>query len=113
MLDVAVTSPRPGVVVVAVGGELDMVSAPMLRNRLQLLLRGAEPPACLVVDTTALAYCGSHGVLELLDAVDLATAAGVDLRIVVGPQGAVRRVLEVTGVLDGLPVHPSLAAALG
>jgi anti-anti-sigma factor len=93
LLRVAVSQARPGVLVVSPVGEMDADTAPLLRNAAQDAL--ARTPRCVVVDLGGLTFCGSTGLVVLLDACRRAEAAGVRFSTVDGPR-IVRRVLEIT-----------------
>jgi anti-anti-sigma factor len=93
LLRVAVSESRPGVLVVSPVGEVDVASAGVLREAAQDAVAAA--PRCLVIDLGGLTFCGSTGLVVLLDASRNAAAAGVRFGTVDGPP-IVRRVLEIT-----------------
>jgi anti-anti-sigma factor len=93
LLRVEVSESRPGVVVLSPVGEVDAASAGALRDAARDAL--ADAPRCLVVDLAGLTFCGSTGLVVLLDAFRDAEAAGVLFSTVDGPP-IVRRVLEIT-----------------
>jgi stage II sporulation protein AA (anti-sigma F factor antagonist) len=93
LLRVAVSESRPGVLVVSPVGEVDVASADVLREAAQDAVAAA--PRCLVIDLGGITFCGSTGLVVLLDASRSAAAAGVRFRTVDGPP-IVRRVLEIT-----------------
>lgn len=100
---------RGEVVVVRVGGEVDMLTAPMLSSLIseQLL---AHPPM-LVLDLTAVGFLGSSGLAALVGARDEAGAHGVSLRLV-STDHAVLRPLTATGLTELFDIHPDLESAL-
>ncbi|GAA5116749.1 hypothetical protein GCM10023320_17750 [Pseudonocardia adelaidensis] len=71
----------------------------------------AASPRCLVVNLTGLTFCGSTGLVVLMDACREAEAAGVRFCTAAGP-AIVRRVLEITRLGPVLRHRQSLAAAL-
>ncbi|MFG2307227.1 STAS domain-containing protein [Streptomyces sp. NPDC048566] len=94
-----------GVVLVAVAGELDVETAPALRNRLADLVR--EGHRHLLLDLSEVPFMDSSGINALLMAHDEAGRAGGGICLV-SPAPVVRRVLDLTGVsltiasLDGV-----------
>lgn len=103
-LEVRLHAPAPGVAVVRVAGELDMFTAPLLREHL-----ADQLPICshVVVDLEEVRFIGSHGLLALVDAYTAARAAGVALFITATVGPAVARVLQITGLNAVLPLHDS------
>ncbi|MHA6625072.1 STAS domain-containing protein [Pseudonocardia sichuanensis] len=93
LLRVAVSQARPGVLVVSPVGEMDAGTADVLRDAARDAV--ASTPRCVVVDLAGLTFCGSTGLVVLLDACRRAEAAGVRFSTVDGPR-IVRRVLEIT-----------------
>ncbi|WP_410592026.1 STAS domain-containing protein [Amycolatopsis sp. lyj-23] len=91
---------RPGVVTVAVSGELDSVTVPGLDKAVRDAL--AARPWRLTVDLTAVTFCGSAGLRTL---VALHAAAGAAAaRMAVRPSPAIGRLLAVTHLDRTLPV---------
>jgi phosphoserine phosphatase RsbU/P len=84
---------------VCVAGEVDASNAARLNEALDEAI--ATHPHRLVVDLAAVTVLASAGVSALIRAWNLAASAGVPA-IVTGSQPAVRRVLEVAGVLATL-----------
>lgn len=101
--------PMPGTVVAWPTGEVDMVSAPVLRRDLEQLLRHRSR---VVVDLDGVTFLGSHGVRALLEVHERAVAAGVELFVTGATGPAVHRVLQLTGLLHVLPVVEEDAEAL-
>lgn len=81
--------------VVAVRGEVDLVTAPKLEQALGTA--AAERPRGLIVDLTATSFFDSAGVHALLRSGSQAEADGVRLSVVCG-RSFVRTVLEIAGV---------------
>jgi anti-sigma B factor antagonist len=91
-------------------GELDVASAPALRERLaEIATRGRGP---LVIDLTRLEFIDSTGLSVLLNAKRRLTRRGRGFALVC-PPGHIRRILEVTQLLDTLDCHASREDALG
>jgi anti-sigma B factor antagonist len=103
-----VTLYRPDAVVLAVSGELDVASAPMLRAHVRFALRGR--PARLVLDLAGLGFCDAAGLSVLAMAQNAATRDGASLALAAVPR-PVSRLLEMTGMDRTLDVYPSVAAA--
>lgn len=97
LLDLAVYNEH-GATVVAVIGELDMLTTPLLESRVSAEL--AEGPAALVLDLSGVSFLGSSGLALLVQTRDLATERGIPLRLVAESQ-PVLRPLTATG-LDSL-----------
>ena len=95
--------------VVAVSGELDLHTAPQLSAALAPL---AGAGGSVLIDLTAVTFMDSSGIAVVVHALASARASGAQLALV-GPQPRVRKVLAITGVDGMLPVHDTLAAALG
>jgi anti-sigma B factor antagonist len=94
LLQVVVAEPRDGVVVVAPVGEVDMSTVPALRQAVHEAL-DAEPRA-VVVDLSGLSFCGSAGVVALIEAKAHADSRGVGFGTA-GGRPIMRRVLDITG----------------
>jgi anti-sigma B factor antagonist len=105
--------PEPGgpdVPVLHVAGEVDLATAPALRDALGALLADGAA-ARVVVDLSAVTFLASSGLAALLEAHQRACASGRALRVVVAER-TVWRVLEVTGLVRVLDCHASLREAL-
>jgi anti-sigma B factor antagonist len=109
-LEAEFASPRPGVLVVRVSGELDLAGAPQLDAELQHEVHEREP-ALLVVDLSRLHFLGLQGVAVFERLRRRTRAAGIDLNLVaLPPTGA--RALEFAGILWHYDVYPDVGAAL-
>lgn len=95
--------------VVTVGGEIDLPVLDRLRMRLGDELDLA--PRALVLDLTAVAFCGAGGITELLVAASEAHVSGVPFAIAARSR-AVLRPIRVLGLEQALPIHESVDAAL-
>jgi anti-anti-sigma factor len=93
LLSVAVAEPRPGVLVLHPAGEVDVASAGVLRDATRSAVATAS--RCVLVDLSGLTFCGSTGMVVLMEARRDAEEAGLGFGTVDGPQ-IVRRVLEIT-----------------
>jgi stage II sporulation protein AA (anti-sigma F factor antagonist) len=109
LLRVAVSEPRPGVLLVAPAGEVDVATAAMLRDAaLDAVKTG---PRCVVVDLGELTFCGSTGLVVLLECRQAAETSGVGFGVV-GGLPIVRRVLDITGLGPLLGHHDTLDEVL-
>lgn len=109
-LGVDVEVPRPGVHVVRAAGELDMLTAPTLRDA--LLAELADRPARLVIDLTEVSFLGSNGLAVLVETRKAADGAGVGLHLTGVSHPPVARPLELTGLVDLFDVAPLVADVL-
>jgi anti-anti-sigma factor len=92
--------PSPSTALVAVVGEVDLATAPILRDRLLGVLR-KQAPAVLDVDLAGVTFLDCTGISALVAVRNAARRAGRQMRVS-RPQPIVRRVLEVTGLLGVL-----------
>jgi anti-anti-sigma factor len=90
---------RPGVVVLAPVGELDVATAPTLLE----VAEEAHAGRSIELDCAGVTFMDSNGIRALLELVDRASANGGKLRIC-NVQSEARRVLEITGLLERLPI---------
>lgn len=97
-----------GITIAELAGELDLASAPALREQLLGLLRPGS--SRLVLDLSRVSFCDASGLAVLVGADRQARLLGGFLRLAaVSPQTA--RVLDITGLGRHLPVYPTVAAA--
>lgn len=104
-------SPAPGVVVVEIAGELDMLTAP--RVSAFLAEHSADRPDHLVLDLSGVTFLASHGMRTLVDA--LANRGDVHGTVhLVGVTGnrGVERVLDLVGLTKVFRIHSSLPELL-
>ncbi|MGA8718680.1 MAG: STAS domain-containing protein [Solirubrobacteraceae bacterium] len=93
---------EPTGTVVAVTGELDLLSAPQLRTALDALLPANARH--IAIDLTNATFMDSAGVHAVLDA---SHRAGGHLAVIC-PKGPVRQVIELLGLTEVLNVVSSL-----
>jgi anti-sigma B factor antagonist len=96
-------------VILNVGGEVDLATAPQLQAKLVDLVN--DGTGSVVVDLTPVAFMDSTGLSVLLAAHKRAQADGHSIRLAC-PAGPVLRVLQLTGMERVLPVYGSLAEAV-
>ncbi|MBC3194274.1 anti-sigma factor antagonist [Pseudonocardia sp. C8] len=105
-------TPRPGVTVLEVIGEIDLVEADAIRIRMTELLHRTHPERA-VLDLSGVAFLGSHGLTAVVRASRAAGAAGVPLAGVTGPDNrAVIRPVRMTGLDRVITWFPDLSSAL-
>jgi len=98
-----------GAVIVTIGGDLDIASAPTVRERLLSLLR---PGACrLVIDMSAVRYADASGLAALVSTQRRAVLLGGGLRLA-APRPEVAGALTVTGLSRHLAAYPTVRAAV-
>ncbi|MFB7593530.1 STAS domain-containing protein [Streptomyces sp. NPDC056160] len=101
--------------VLRVAGELDLVTSPMLRQRIHEVV--ADGRHDLVLDLSDVFFCDSSGVGVLIAARRLIRSCQGRLRLILPAGGAVEgshvnRVLGALGVRRLFDVYPDLAAAV-
>lgn len=100
---------RGDVIILSVTGELDMATAPLLRESVLMALE--NDPGTLVLDLTAVTFLGSAGMSQLLEAEGLGGGRTV-VRVVASGRECLRPI-RLTSLDAVLPVHPTVAEALG
>lgn len=88
--------------VLVLDGEVDMASAPRLEEALAGQLEAGT--ACLIVDLRQVTFMDSTGLTVLFRSHEAMAARGFEMVLVCSP-GAVRRVIEVSGVGGVVPIH--------
>lgn len=96
-LQLVTLRPREGVVVVEIGGELDMTTAPRVTDHLRAEIADQRVPH-LVLDLTAVSFMASHGVAMIVTALNESRVSERLHLVGVADNDRVRRVLELTGV---------------
>jgi anti-sigma B factor antagonist len=96
--------------VVAVTGEVDLHTAPVLRAALEPVVAAAGPDRPdVVVDLTGVAFLDSTGLGEIVGAHKALQASQGRLHLVTG-NDRVRRLVAITGLDGVLEVHPDRAS---
>lgn len=87
----------------ALRGELDLVTAPELEDTVAALcLEGVRE---LTLDMRQVVFMDSSGLRTVLASMDMCRLHGCELMLV--PGAACRRLFEITGVIDDLPLRES------
>lgn len=107
---VSVANPEPGTAVVTVGGEVDMLTSPLLRRVLLTEVTGEEAEL-VIVALDAVSFLGTSGLATLIEVREAAHRAGVELRLACTGR-RVLRPLSIAGLLPMFDVHDSVEAAL-
>lgn len=100
---------RDGSTVVAARGEIDVATAPALRERLDLVIDRDSGP--VVVDLTSVTFIDSTGLGVLIGARQRCAEGSRDLRIVI-VEPRILKVFEITGLTDLFSIHRTLEPAL-
>lgn len=98
------SSQSPGTARVAVSGEVDLDTAPELREKLLGVLHN-HGPAVLDIDLAGVTFLDCAGLGALVAAHNAAVHKGCLVRVC-HPRPIVRSVLEVTGLLNVFTVEP-------
>jgi|ERR1700728_3727644 anti-sigma B factor antagonist len=99
-MDMQTTTLRPGVVTVVLVGRLDVMGAGKIDLQFNAI---AGAHRGVIVDMTGVDFLASIGIRTLLIGAKTMQRRGGTL-VLVAPQPDVVKVLEVTGVLDLLPI---------
>jgi anti-sigma B factor antagonist len=97
-------------VVVAVEGELDLFTAPFLRDEVREAIK--QDSARLVLDLQQLSFMDSSGLSVLIEAWRLATSEGGGVSLA-APQAPVARILRTTGLDRRIKVYSDVDSAVG
>lgn len=99
--------PTPNCVVLAVLGEIDLVTVPGLEAAISEHVAAAP---CLVIDLSDVTFFGSLGLAAVMRAITLAEERGTQLMLVTGDR--VRRTMELTQTQDLFTMLNSVEDAL-
>lgn len=106
---VATVDPSTGATVLTVTGEVDMLTAPVLCQRLDEHFGADHAP--IIVDLSRVEFFGSTGLAVIVDTEQRARAEGRNFVLVAGTR-VVRRPLQLTQLDAVLAVYDSLDQAL-
>lgn len=95
--------------VVAVTGDVDLHTAPTLRERARAVVEEGAPH--LVLDLARVGFVDSTGLSALIDLLQAARAAGGSLRLAAVPD-RLTRMVTTTGIDQLMPLHTTVAEAL-
>jgi anti-sigma B factor antagonist len=105
-------SAHPGHKIVALRGELDIATTPVLRERLnEALNTAAALGKRLIIDLSGVSFCDASGLAVLIGTQRRARLHATPLCLAApGPQ--MTKLLHITGLDRGLTIHPTLTAAI-
>jgi anti-sigma B factor antagonist len=95
--------------ILIVDGELDLVTAPQLTSVAFTLAESGEPD--VIIDAQRLEFCDSAGLTAFVRVANRLQPSGGRLAIA-GPNTMVRRVLEVSGLVEAFLVVDRVADAV-
>ena len=99
-----------GCAVVSLEGELDLATAPQLRERLVVLAEENDPD--IVLDLTHLSFIDSTGLSVLVMALNRSRAAGGSIMLR-NPSASVMRILEITGLVSVFAIEGESVSSVG
>lgn len=94
-----------GVRVIAVRGELDLSTAPDLEGPLDTAVDGGAAP--VLIDLAECEFIDSTGIALIVRGWQKLEGDGAGRLAICCPNAQVRRVLDVSGLDQSIPVHPS------
>ena len=97
-----------GIHIVSVSGEIDVATAPELRDRLQAVTGSGRTT---VVDLLGVTFLDSTALGVLVGALKRSRESGGQLRLVLD-QPRILKVFEITGLSDVFAIHATVAQAL-
>lgn len=104
----ATVSDHDGVVVLSIGGEIDLVTAPALEEAIGGVI--TDNPQAMIIDLSGVEFLGSVG-LKILAATYEKLGDSAEFGVVArGP--ATRRPIHLTGLDKTFPLYPTLDDAL-
>jgi anti-sigma B factor antagonist len=109
-VDISVSQTTAGdVPIVAVSGEVDVYSAPALKDNITELLQSGV--TTLIVDLSGVAFLDSTGLGALVEARTATTEAGGALPLVCS-QERIIKLFTITGLDEVFAIHPSVDEAV-
>jgi stage II sporulation protein AA (anti-sigma F factor antagonist) len=100
---------EPGVVLVRMSGEIDIASTEFVAEAIRAAI--VPPRRLVLIDLSAVTFCSSAGLGNLVEARQLATQHGIDLALV-GVGRPVDRPLSITGLGGQFRIYASVEDAL-
>ena len=110
IFDLAVAEPVDGVVVISIVGELDMSTAPRLREELIRVTSATDTPR-VVLDLAGVDLLDPTGLGVIFDGVKRTRSRGGDLALA-RAEASVLQDMELTRVIEILPVFDSISEAI-
>ncbi|MGH3764983.1 MAG: STAS domain-containing protein [Pseudonocardiaceae bacterium] len=109
-LNVTVSDVAPGTILCVVAGEVDLVTAPGLRDKLTDAINDA--PSHLVIDLSGVQFLASIGLSVLVEILAAQEAASRHLAVVVENNDAVTQSLQITGLDQVFDFHVAVETAI-
>jgi anti-sigma B factor antagonist len=103
-----VSQATPAIVVLP--AEIDVTNSDEVLAQLAAALTPGVP--LVIADMTSTVFCDTSGVRALVEANNRAETGNIGFRLAIPPEGSVRRVLELTGIIRVLPVYLGLDEAI-
>lgn len=100
---------RDGIPVVSASGEIDVETAPPLRDRLQALTTSGK--STVVVDLLGVTFLDSTALGLLVGALKRCRESGGDLPLVIA-EPRILKVFEITGLTGVFPIHSRVEEAV-
>jgi anti-sigma B factor antagonist len=97
-------------VIIVLPAEIDVTNCDKVLTQLAAAL--APGVSLVIADMTSTVFCDTSGVRTLLEAHNRAMSDNIGFRVAIPPEGSVRRVLELTGIIRILPVYLGLDEAI-
>jgi anti-sigma B factor antagonist len=97
-------------VIVELPPEIDVTNSGQVYDQLEAVLTPGV--GVVIADLTSTNFCDSSGVRAIVRAYERAAAQDIRMRLAVSEAGSVRRVLQLTGVGQLMPVYASLEEAV-
>ena len=110
-ITLSTTRPAPGQVVIAVGGEVDMLTSPQLRAAVLDQFAAGAAVDLVVLDLDGVTFLGTSGLAVLIEVREAAHAAGVELRLACTAR-RVLRPLTIAGLIPLFDIHDTIDRAL-
>lgn len=106
-LGLAVDDDNPDYTMLTVTGEVDVYTAPLLRQKIIDLIDSSKPR--LIVNLEPVEFLDSTGLGVLVAALNRARRQDSDVELICS-QARILRVFEITGLTKVFTIHPSLDA---
>jgi anti-anti-sigma factor len=100
---------QPGIVVLTLAGEADLVTSPLIGHAINEHLQGA--PQRFIIDMRHITILTSAGIGQLVEAQLRGEASNFDVALVALSDAAVHA-LQVSGNAEQFPIHSTIADAL-
>ena len=102
-------SDEQGLAQISVGGEVDVATAPELREKLYEVIDRGESP--VILDLLAVTFIDSTALGVLIGAQERCRGRGTDLRIIVD-NPRITKIFGITGLTDLFSIYPTVAEAV-